>query len=146
MRRRDIFKGLSSGISSPTRTAVLGSVDLYLGQCIRESFRGGRVNSGSSVHSVGRAKVFSPTPLVDATVPPQPVYPSPQPPHSPPGLACKAAFSHAVVSGQEAWQTDGRQSKDFISYTNISSMLSNRYLPKKKRVTVSHQEVSSLHR
>ena len=92
MRRRDIFKGLSSGISSPTGTAVLGSVDLYLGQCIRESFRGGRVNSGSSVHSVGRAKVFSPTPLVDAMVPPQPVYPSPQPPHSPPGLACKLPF------------------------------------------------------
>lgn len=41
---------------------MLGSVDPYLGQCIRESLRGGRVNSGSSVHSVGRAKVVYPTP------------------------------------------------------------------------------------
>ena len=49
-------KGLSSGISSPTGTDVLGSVDLYLGQCIRESLREGQINSGSSVHSVGRAK------------------------------------------------------------------------------------------
>lgn len=53
------FKELSSVISSPTGTAVLGSVDLYLGQCIRESLRGGRVNSDSSVHSVGRAMVVS---------------------------------------------------------------------------------------
>lgn len=50
------FKGLSSDVSSLTGTAVLGSVDLYLGQCIRESLGGGQVNSGSSVHSVGRAK------------------------------------------------------------------------------------------
>lgn len=126
----EYFKGLSSGISSPTGTAALGSVDLYLGQCIRESLRGGQVNSGSSVHSVGRAKVVSPTPLVDVMVPPQSVYASPHPLHSPwPSL--QAAFSHAVVSGQEAWQTDGRQSKEFISYTNNSSMLLNRYLPKK---------------
>lgn len=51
--------GLLSGISSSTGTTVLGSVDLYLGQCIRESLGGGQVNSGSSVHSVGRAKVVS---------------------------------------------------------------------------------------
>lgn len=56
------FHRLSSGISSPTGTAVLGSVDLYLGQCIRESLRGERVNSGSSVHSVGRAKGCFPPP------------------------------------------------------------------------------------
>lgn len=77
------FKGLSSGISSLTGTAVLGSVDRYLGQCIRESLRGGQVNSGSSVHSVGRAKVVFPTPVVDVMVPPQSVYPSPHPLHSP---------------------------------------------------------------
>lgn len=50
------------GLSSPTGTAVLGSVDLYLGQCIRYTSRGGWVNTGSSVHSVGRTKVVSPPP------------------------------------------------------------------------------------
>lgn len=56
------FKELSSGISSPTGTAVLGSVDLYRGQCIRESLRSGQINSGSSVHSVGRANgVYHPS-------------------------------------------------------------------------------------
>lgn len=76
------FKGLMSGISSPTGTAVLGSVDLYQGQCIREGLGGGWVNSGSSVHSVGRAKVVSHPPVVNVMVPPQSVYPSPLPFHS----------------------------------------------------------------
>jgi len=39
-REEGYFKGLWSGISSPTGTDVLGSVDLYLGQCIREGFGG----------------------------------------------------------------------------------------------------------
>lgn len=64
-------------------TAVLGSVDLYLGQCIRESLRGGQVNSGSSVHSVGRAEVVFPHPLVNVMVPPQSMYPSPRSLRSP---------------------------------------------------------------
>lgn len=142
---RGVFqKGSPVVISSPTGADVLGSVDLYLGQCIRESLRGGRVNSGSSVHSVGRAKVVFPTPLVDVMMAPQSAYPSPHPLHSLwPSL--QAALSHA--DRLHIWQTDGQQSKDFISCINNSSMLSNCYLPKKKQVTVSHQDVSSaLHR
>lgn len=46
----------------PYRDSCAGLCWPYLGQCIRESLRGGRVNSGSSVHSVGRAKVV-PHPL-----------------------------------------------------------------------------------
>ena len=92
MRRRDIFKGLSSGISSPTGKAVLGSVDLYLGQCIRESFRGGRVNSGSSVHSVGRAKVFSPHPPGWCHGATPVCVPLTTAPTLLPGLACKLPF------------------------------------------------------
>lgn len=82
-------------MSSLPGTAALHFVDLYLGQCIRESLGGGQVNSGSSVHSVGRAKVVS-HPLVDLKVPPQSLCPSPQPlgPSSP---SLQAAFSHAVV-------------------------------------------------
>lgn len=47
----DVSKGCRVVSAEP------GSVDLYLGQCIRESLESGQVNSGSSVHSVGRAKV-----------------------------------------------------------------------------------------
>lgn len=89
------LKGLSSGTSSLTGTAALCFVDLYLGQCIRESLGGGQVNSGSSVHSVGRATVVS-HPLVDIKVPPPSVYPSPQP-LRPSWPSLQAAFSHAVV-------------------------------------------------
>lgn len=86
------FKGLSSDTSSPTGTAVLGSVDLYLCQCIRESLRGGRVNSGSSVHSVGRAKVVSHPPgrCNGATSVCVPLTTSP--PSAPLDPACKLPF------------------------------------------------------
>lgn len=53
---------LYSGISSLMGTAVLGSVDLCMGQCIRESSKGGWANSGSPVHSVGRAVLVLPSP------------------------------------------------------------------------------------
>lgn len=91
----------------------------------------------------GEPRLFPHPPIIAVMVPPQSVCPSAHPPGSPqPGLP--AAFSHAAAPGREARQTDGRQSKDSISYTNNSSMLLDQYLPKKqKRVTVSHQEVSS---
>lgn len=81
---------LYSGISSLMGTAVLGSVDLCMGQCIRESSKGGWANSGSPVHSVGRAMLvlLSPTPVV-MMVPPQPACPST---HHPPLPQCKLPF------------------------------------------------------
>lgn len=111
------FKGLLSGISSQTGTAVLGSVDLYLGQCIRESLRGGRVNSGSSVHSVGRAKVVSHPPgrcngATSACVP------LTTPPFHSPWPSLQAAFSHAVVSGQRPdRQMDGKAKTSYLIQT-----------------------------
>lgn len=97
-RRRDISKGVVSGISSPTGTTVLGSVDLYLGQCIRESVGVG----GSTV-----------VPLYIQWLEPR-LFPTPwliQWCHlslftshhcnsTPPDPACKLPFFHAVVSGQ----------------------------------------------
>lgn len=108
--------GLSSGISSPTGTAVLGSVDLNLGQCIRVSLRGEQVNSGSSVHSVGRAKAVH-HPLVNVKVPPQSLHLSPHSLRSPwPSL--QAAFSHAVVSGQRPdRQMDGKVKTSYLIQT-----------------------------
>lgn len=111
------FKGLLSGISSQTGTAVLGSVDLYLGQCIRESLRGGQVNSGSSVHSVGRAKVVSHPPgrcngATSACVP------LTTPPFHSPWPSLQAAFSHAVVSGQRPdRQMDGKAKTSYLIQT-----------------------------
>lgn len=85
------FKGLLSGISSPIGTAVLGSVDLYLGQCIRESLGGGWVNSGSSVHSVGRAKVV-PHPLGWCNGATSVCVPLTTTPSAPPDPVCKLPF------------------------------------------------------
>lgn len=76
-------------------------VALHLGQCIRERWR----DSGSSVHSVGRARVFFPISLVDVTsvcLPLTIILSA----HSP---SLQAAFSHAVVSGQRPdGQMDGK--------------------------------------
>lgn len=80
--KREISKGLWVASPHQTGTTALGSVDLYYSQCIWESFWGGQVNCGSSVHSVGRAKdVYHP--LIDTMVPPQSAYLSPYHFHSP---------------------------------------------------------------
>lgn len=52
-------------------------------------------------------------------------------------------FSSCCCTCPGVWQKDRRQCKNFISYTNTFSMLSNRYLPKKRHDTVPHQDVSS---
>lgn len=107
------WKGLVSGISTLMGTAVLGSVDLCMGQCIRESSKGGWANSGSPVHSVGRVVLVLPSPtLVGVMVPPQSAWPST---HRPPLPRCKLPFFIQVSPG--GW-TDPQQHGDFISYTN----------------------------
>lgn len=104
---------LYSGISSLMGTAVLGSVDLCMGQCIRESSKGGWANSGSPVHSAGRAVLVLPSPApVVVMVPPQPACPST---HRPPLPRCK--LPSLIQVGPGGW-TDPQQHGDFISYTN----------------------------
>lgn len=51
-------------------------------------------------------------------------------PSTPPDPACKLPILSCSCIWPGAWQKDGQQSKDFIPYTNSSSMLSNHYLPK----------------
>lgn len=61
-----------------------------------------------------------------------------------PNPPCKLPFfSSCCCTCPGVWQKDRRQCKNFISYTNTFSMLSNRYLPKKRHDTVPHQDVSS---
>jgi len=112
-------------------------VALYLGQCIREGLRA--VTSGSSVHSVGRAE---PTLFPTSSWFNLSLFTLQQTPSDHLTQPASCLFSCSCL-WPEAWWTDGRQSKDFQSYTDNSSMLSNLYLPNKKHVTVSHQEVSS---
>lgn len=125
------FKGLFSGISSPTGTAVLGSVDLYLGQCIREGLRGGWVNSGTSVHSVGRANVDFPTLPSWRNGATSVCIPLTTPPSLPLTQPASCLFSCSCIWPRGL--TDWQQKKNFISYTNNSSMLLNHYLPKRKK-------------
>lgn len=84
-------------------------VALHLGQCIRERWR----DSGSSVHSVGRARVVS-HPLVDVTSVCLPLT-TLLPAHWP---SLQAAFSHAVVSGQRPdGQMDGKVKTSYFKQT-----------------------------
>lgn len=130
------WRGLLQGswVVSPG-TAVLGSLEIYLGQCISESSAGERVNSGSSVHSAGRAKVVSHSPgwrkgtaSVRVSLPTTP----------PSCLTWSASCLHAVVFGQGYWQTDGQQCKDFKSYTNTSYRLLNVLSQRKKNMLLRH--------
>lgn len=131
------FKGLFSGISSITRAAVLSSVDLYLHQCIRDSLgAGGSTVVPLYIHCVEPRLFFPPSPG-DAMVSPLSVHPS-SPLFKPPFQPASCLFSCSCI-----WARGRQQNKDFISYTNNSSILLNHYLPKKKHVTVPHQEVSS---
>lgn len=99
--RREISKGL--WVASPHQQgqpclALLTSTAVSAFEWV---WGGGQVNSGSSVHSAGRAKVVS-HPLIDTMVPPQSVYLSPHHFHSPlTQPASSLFFFHAVVSGQE---------------------------------------------
>lgn len=105
---------LYSGISSLMGTAVLGSVDLCMGQCIRESSKGGWANSGSPVHSVGRAVLVSPSP------PPQSLWwchlslhaPQHTVPHS---LGASCLLSYRSI--QEAGQTHSNTETSYLLQT-----------------------------
>lgn len=105
-QQRRYFRGFVSSFSSPMGMTVLGAVDLcQLGQCIRESLEGGQANSGSSVHSAGRAKVVS-HPLVATMVPPQSIYLSLYSFHPP-----RPIQFYQAKSPTDRWT----QSKNFLS-------------------------------
>lgn len=133
------FKGLSSGVSSLTGTAVLGSVDLYLGQCIRESLGGEQVNSGSSVHSVGRAKGV-PHPLDWSNGTTTICLPLITTPSTPPDAACKLPFVmqlYLARSLTDRWTAKKRLHFLYKQFLYVIESLSLKL--KEKNVNVSHQ-------
>lgn len=110
--------GLFSGISSLMGTAVLGSVDPCMGQCIRESSKSGWANSGSSVHSVGRAVLVltlaHPSCCDGATSACMPLAAPPSGSHPPQGSACKLPFLMRIRPGG---RTDSNTETSYLIQT-----------------------------